>query len=161
MKQDRPSSHFWLLAMSGTILNDSPKDIAGAMGIIMSPERDDASYKFHNLRPDSLTPQDKIVQKYFENKNDLAAKTASNEAVITSGTLLPDVLICRHDGSLWVGKRLIGLESLIIIISRSMFPTRYHDTCRNWCRCNAAPSSFYLVRDLRRVDKQAYYPSTL
>ena len=50
--------------MSGTLLNNRPNDIAGAMNIISSPEWGDESNKLHHLLPMDLEAQEKVVSRY-------------------------------------------------------------------------------------------------
>ena len=74
MKTDRPMNRFWFAALSGTILNANPSDIAGPMDIIGSEVWDNQKHPYHPISRSELKKLGRIVDKSIEGQGDPKAQ---------------------------------------------------------------------------------------
>ena len=63
MKDDRPHLRFWVVGMSGTLINSDPLDTQATADIIGSPAWNDTIYPHHALFSEKLEQMKKVIDK--------------------------------------------------------------------------------------------------
>ena len=124
MKTQQPALRSWTLAMSGTMLTADPTDITGAVSVISSPAWDDPAHPLHHLRPDGLSAAKRTMNRHYRNPTDATTKEVG-DAIRLFKHAVPNILMRRHDGSRWNGKRLIDLPPLHSNIITCRFPDEF------------------------------------
>lgn len=119
IKKDRPQLRFWLLALLGTILHSSPKDIAAPISIMSSPAWEEEEHPMYHMRVKALMDAAALLTTI---ETDEEAQTSLNDFNDKFKTLLPRVLVRRNENSTWFGMALLELKDLYKILVDIEFP---------------------------------------
>ena len=124
MKSQQPNLRPWTLAMSGTMLTADPTDIIGPVSVISSDTWNTLGHPLHHLRPDGLSAARKLMDKHYRVATEKSKKDV-DDALSLFRHGVANILMRRHDGSRWNGKRLIDLPLLHSKVVSCPFPEEY------------------------------------
>ncbi|KAL8833614.1 MAG: hypothetical protein Q9176_007908 [Flavoplaca citrina] len=158
MRRDRPHLRFWCLAMSGTILHTSPRDIAAPISIMSSRSWDKPEHPLHDLRVERLLEADSLLS----NQDPDSPWDGKLQTFIDRfKTLLYRVLIRRNENSTWFGQPLIDLPPLEKRAVHVKFPEKHraaHDSLvQKW----ADQMRTKLAKEQEDWDQKKYDPAYL
>ena len=122
MRDSRPDYRFWLMAMSGTIINSDPLDIAAPIDILCDASWNDPNHKYYHFRPAGLRKLANTVARCIGKAE---ARKELTEAIDTFANILPDFLMRRHEMSNWHGHDLVKLEKLHRAKVKTLFPPEF------------------------------------
>ena len=109
MKDDRIEYRSWTIGLSGTILTQDPEDLVGVIDIISSPTWNDERHHFTNFTRQSLHAAAQALIKYDKDRTNRDLRQAWIAWKDHFSSLLSDLVIRRHDLSLWFGFSLMEL----------------------------------------------------
>lgn len=125
MRTDRPDFHFWLMVMSGTMINSDPLDILAPMDILGDPSWSNPDHPYHHFRREGLQLMARTINKCIEAEDKPEAKVELSQTIDRFAEILPRFLIRRHEASFWFGHSLIKLSALRSFRYETAFPVVY------------------------------------
>lgn len=125
MRTDRPDFHFWLMVMSGTMINSDPLDILAPMEILGDPSWSSPDHPYHHFRPSGLQSMARTINKCIEAKDKPEAKVELTQTIDRFADILPHFLIRRHENSSWFGYPLVKLNAIHRFRHETRFPAAY------------------------------------
>lgn len=160
MKAERPSYRFWSVSASETLITADPMDVAAPLALAGSSSWDNSEHPYKKLTTGSLSRMKKAIDNNRE-KNTTEARKLASEAVQTFESLIPKVMIRRHNQSRWFGDRLVDLPKLWRKSAKASFPEEHRASLKTMVAGWQERVNEQLQRMQQSCDEQKHEPAYL
>ncbi|KAL8806101.1 MAG: hypothetical protein Q9223_004969 [Gallowayella weberi] len=125
IRTQRPSQRFWFVAMSGTIITETPDDIAASLSIIGHKDWIADDHPLHRLSVPGLHDITLSLNALVDDEKNEIKRSRFDKFIDSFARLLPRFLIRRTDDSTWMGQRLLTLPPRHDIVQTIPFPPEF------------------------------------
>ncbi|KAL8798354.1 MAG: hypothetical protein Q9182_006733 [Xanthomendoza sp. 2 TL-2023] len=136
MRTQRPSQRFWFVAMSGTIVAETPDDIAASLSIIGHEDWAADNHPLHPFSVQGLHDLTRSLNAWIDDPTNEKKRSKSRESIDAFAVLLPRFLIRRTEDSTWMGQLLVNLPPRYDRVETVPFPAEFEvalqDVAKQW-----------------------------